>query len=318
MAEQKEQDGPNVRVINLKAADGRTLETLTLYPDLYSVPLNRYVDFLKAVEPLDDREKVEAGEVNEARVLCKAVGAFFGVDLDKVLEAEYGLYYNEDAVTGNVRSLYAWIVSLLGTFKGRIRTDADCKFEHAGSVYTIPVIATQTLAALPLLPDLSTGEMIEALEIKRIASQKIADDPEGSHLYSYYLRLIAVICRKEGERFPIFDHDVTRFIDERVAVFSGKTSGQVISAGIALDIDFFLAAIMRDSKQTRTYIGFLINRAIDLVRLIQPEGARNWKRTTVPSKGRAKSSTKLGGAKPTLRSLRGVGLTKAAKVKSKQ
>lgn len=280
--------------IHLKAAGGKTIASLPAYESLYQVPLSRYIDFLKAREPLDDKERLESGEVNIPRVLAKAVGAFMGISVEDVLTAEYGNFEDVDNVGKNLTSLYVWIVNLLGTFSPKIRKPEDCTFEYKGDMYTIPVIGLQTLAGLPLLPDLETGQMIEAYEIKRVAQSKIeAEDPEGSHLFSYYLGMLAVLCRKGEERFPVFESDVEVFINERLLHF------QEIDAGTALDVDFFLASLMKPSVRTGAAVGFLSNRVLDLVQAVQSRGRLNRKPSIKQYKEQKKHSRKLGGGKRT-------------------
>lgn len=299
--------------IQLKAAKGRIIATLPAYESLYQVPLSRYIDFLKAREALDDKEKLEAGEVNVARVLAQSVGAFMGVPVDEVLRAEYGDFEDVDDISKNLTSLYMWIVNLLGTFTPKIRKPEDCIFEYKGEQYTIPTIGFQALANLPLLPDLETGEMIEAYEIKRMAQAKIqSDDPEGSYLFTYYLRLLAVLCRKEDERFPVFESDVEVFINERLLHF------QEIDAGTALDVDFFLASLMRPSVRTGAAVGFLSNRLFDLAQAHAKRRKQKPKPSIARFKEQKKLSQKLGGGKRTSNSLNGDGSKRTAKARLKQ
>ena len=317
--------------ILLKSKGGKTIAELPAYESLYQVPLSRYIDFLKAREPLDltiaelgniekeeeKREAFEAKALNIPRIFAQSVGAFFGLDLDTMLKSEFGNYEELKAestgiVTARLSSLNMWIINLLGTFSPKIRTAEDCNFEYKGERYSIPVIGVQTLASLPLLPDLETGEMIEAYEIKRLAQAKIEkNDPEGSHLFSYYLRLLAVLCRKEGEQFPVFESDVERFINERSMHF------REIDAGTALDVDFFLAGSMRPYEQTGAAVGFLSNRVFDLVHQHANRKRLNRKRSIGRWKDREKSLRKSVTGKRISSSLKGLGLQKPGKAQSK-
>jgi hypothetical protein len=251
--------------IQLKKPDGTIIAELPMYRSLYEVPLNRYIDFIKAEEPLHDKEKLEAGEVNVARVLAKCVGEFFGVPLNSVLDAHYG--NTDDVPSGGLQSLYVWIANLVGTFQARIRTPQDCYFDYKGERYTVPIIGVQTLSALPLLPAMDTGQMIEAYEIRRIAKRMVetTQDPDGSGLYTYYLNLLSVLALKDGERLPYGESDVENFINQRTEYFADIHGGNGIDAGTALDIDFFLASLMRPCEVTGAAIGTLTNHALDLV-----------------------------------------------------
>lgn len=303
------------KLMHLKAQDGTTIVSLPAYRSLYEVPLNRYIDFLKAREPLDNTAAIEAGDVNVVRVVAQAVGAFCGVELDRVLEAHFGNFEESEAADKNLSQLYAWILNLLTTFTPKIRTPEDALFEYRGENWKIPVIGIQALAAMPALPDVETGEAVEAYEVQRTAQLKREKDgdPDGSVLYSYYLRLLAVICRKDDgqDKLPISESECERYINERSVHF------REIDAGTALDVDFFLAGLMRPSEQTRAAVGSLANPIFALAVQTVRRQRRNGKPLTGRSSTRRKFSRELGGAKPTLSSLKGLGSRKPAKVRSK-
>lgn len=303
--------------IKLKKPDGTIIAELPMYRSLYEVPLNRYIDFIKAEEPLHDKEKLEAGEVNVARVLAKCVGEFFGVPLNSVLDAHYG--NTDDIPSGGLQSLYVWIANLVGTFKARIRTPQDCYFDYKGERYHIPVIGVQTLSALPLLPVVETGQMIEAYEIRRIAKRMVetTQDPDGSGLYTYYLNLLSVLALKEGERLPYGESEVENFINARTEYFADIHGGNGLDAGTALDIDFFLASLMRPCEVTGAAVGTLSNHAFDLAARIAKRGNPNKKRSTRQSPTANKSLSKSGTGKSTSNSSKGRGLSKRVKVPSK-
>lgn len=298
--------------IKLRKPDGTIIAELPAYRSLYEVPLNRYIDFIKAEEPLHDKERMEAGEVNVARVLAKAVGEFFGVSITDAMQSHYGQI--DDLPSGGLQSLYVWIANLVGTFKARIRTPADCYFDYKGERFTIPIIGIQTLSALPLLPDMETGQMVEAYEIRRIAKRLIdsTKDPEGSGLYSYYLQLLSVLALKEGERLPVGESEIENFINTRALHFAE------IDAGTALDVDFFLAGLMRPSEVTGAAVGTLSNHATDLVQRIVRRAGRNKTPTTGRSNTPKKSLKKSDTGKSTSNSLKGRGLSKPVKVPSKR
>lgn len=254
-------------------SEGREIAAIPLYESLYDVPLSLAIDFLKAREPFDNIEAVERGEVNAARVMVKAVGAFFGVELDQMVGVDV---IDAGEVADGIESLYAWIIDLLGTFTGRMRTPEDCTFEYKGEKYMLPVLSIRAMTGLPGVPaNLQAGEMIEAYEIKRLAQNRIGEgDPEGAYLYTYYLQLLAVLARKEGEKLPHSDSECADFIERRTVHF------QEIDAGTALDVDFFLAMLMQPSDKTRTSVGCLSNQVFTLVHATRKRGQRNTNRST--------------------------------------
>lgn len=303
--------------IKLKKPDGTIIAELPMYRTLYEVPLNRYIDFIKAEEPLHDKERMEAGEVNVARVLAKCVGEFFGVPLSGVMDAHYGK--TDDLPAGGLQSLYVWIANLVGTFQARIRTAQDCHFDYKGERYTVPIIGIQTLSALPLLPAMETGPMIEAFEIRRIAKRTIdaTKDPDGSGLYTYYLNLLSVLALKDGERLSVGESDVENFIEARTLHFADMETGNGIDAGTALDVDFFLAGLMRPSELTGAAVGTLSNHALDLVQRIANRDRPNRKRLMRQLLTAKKSLKKSDTGKFTSNSLKGRGLSRRVKVPSK-
>lgn len=305
------------RVIHLQALDGATIATLPAYRSLYEVPLNRYVDFLKAREPLENTEAMEAGEVNVPRTMAAAIGAFCGVDLDVVLQAQFGDFSDNEAAEKNLSQLYMWVLNLLTSFTPRIRNADDATFEYKSEPWRIPVIGIQALAAMPLLPPLETGEAIEAYEIQRTARAKMEEpggDPEGSALYSYYLRLIAAICRKEGgqDKMPVSESECEAYLNERMLHF------REIDAGTALDVDFFLAGLMKPSAQTRAAVGSLANPIFDLAVQIVRRSKQSGKPLTGRYNSPAKRLRKWAGGKSISSFLKGLGSRKPEKARSKR
>ena len=302
-----------MKTIKLLAADKSVIAELPAYKSLYEVPLSRYIDFIKAQEPMADAEKMEAGEVNVARVMATCVGEFFGVGLDGVLRAKYGEYEKDGAIDGGIQSLYAWAVRLIGGFTPKIRKPEEAYFDYQGERFSIPTLAMSTLANLPMLPpDLETGEGIEAYEIRRIAMRNIPEDVDGSHLYSYYLHLMGVLCRKEGERLPVGESDVNRFVEERAAHFTG------IDAGTALDVDFFLASLTPPFARTLAAVGFLSNHVFGLVQAIQKRQRKKQK----PSTGQSSEADRISRTRDTGASIssysKGAGSARRVKVPSKR
>ena len=289
-------------------ADGREVAAIPLYGSLYDVPLSRCIDFLKAREPFDNAEALENGEVNEARVMVKAVGAFFGLELDQMIGVEA---IEAGEVADGIESMYAWIVDLLGTFTGRMRTPEDCTFEYKGDKYTIPVLSIRAITGLPGVPaNLTAGEMIEAYEVKRLAQNRIGEgDPDGTYLYTYYLQLLAVLARKEGEKLPHSDSECADFIERRTVHF------QEIDAGTALDVDFFLAMQMQPSDKTLTAVGCLSNQVLDLVHATRKRGPLNTRRSMRPSGAAKKPLRGQCGGRYTSKYLNGAGSRKVAKAR---
>lgn len=118
---------------------------------------------------------------------------------------------------------------------------------------------------------LKAGEQLANAEVEK------AGDPNGSLLYSKYLKMLAIICRKDGEQLPFDDAEREAWINERAMHFKG------IDAQTALDIDFFLTSILQNSGQSHNVVGFLSRQSFVLLaatRLRSGQRKPERKRTT--------------------------------------
>ncbi len=118
----------------------------------------------------------------------------------------------------------------------------------------------------------AAAEKLVAVETENAA------DPSGSLLYSMYLRLLAIICRKEGEHLPFDDAEREAWITNRAAFFRG------ISAKKALDVDFFLTSTLSNYENAPPAVGFLTRQSFSLAAAMQLK--------TPKGKGRQKPTTK--------------------------
>lgn len=123
--------------------------------------------------------------------------------------------------------------------------------------------------------------------VNRAAAQVIASeteaagDPNGSQLYSMYLKMIAVLCRKKDEKLPFDDAEREAWINERADKF------RRIDAQTALNVDFFLTNILKNFENDRDVIGFLTRQSFGLAAAMQK---RNRKRTTAQKRTTRKST----------------------------
>lgn len=282
------------RIHLLNPARERIL-SLPFYESIYDVPLRAAIMFLTKSKPIF--EKDEDGQPtckNPLRQMAQAVSGFYDIQLESILEANGA---EIDDVVHGIEWLFAHITSVLGEFRGRMRTLGDCRIEIAGEVFTIPTLSAQTLAELPgVPPNLNVQEAIEAYEIARVAQLRQKDDADGSALYTYYLNLLAVLFRKEGERLPHSESECERFIQQRSEFFHSLP----VSAGIALDVDFFLASLMKPPELTNAHVGSLSNllfvHAAATAALARPKS----KRTPTPSSAQKRPSNASAGGMFTL------------------
>ena len=178
------------------------------------------------------------------------------------------------------------------------------------------IVASELAGGLPVMPEIETGEAVEAYEAIRGFAQQIKDagdptkerakrivqlkeqiakhgdesgeqareirrleaetdiqgDPNGNLVYAQYLRLIAILFRKDGEKLPTNDGERERWIQDRMLHF------QDIDTRTALDIDFFLTGLLTLSGKTHPVITSLILPLFALASAIQsrpqPKGRR--------------------------------------------
>lgn len=305
-------------VATLKKANGEVIAKIPLPRSAADVSLVRYVSFL------NEMKKFELEGANPIMIMAQAVSEFTGIELAELLTAKMGEQWSKDRdLDGGIRSLYGWVVNALSNYKGEARSAKDFGFEYKGESddeaqrFQMPyIVAAELAGGMPVLPEIETGEAIDAFETMRGFNQQIKEigdpkgerarrirqvkeamvkqgdesgdmarelrrleaeiefegDPNGNLRFAQYLRLIAILCRKPGERLPANDGDRERWIQGRMLYFQG------IDCKTALDVDFFLSGLLMRSKQTHPVIGSLILPLFGLAAAMQnrrqPKGRR--------------------------------------------
>lgn len=145
------------------------------------------------------------------------------------------------------------------------------------------------------------GEMMR--EINRLEVETDLDgDPNGNLMFAQYLRVIAILARKEGERLPANDGDRERWIQNRMIHLQG------IDTKTALDVDFFLIGLLIRSKKTPPAIGSLIPPLFALAAAIQSRPQPKGRHIKEPYRIKKKSKSGLVGVPSSVRLLKGGGL----------
>lgn len=145
------------------------------------------------------------------------------------------------------------------------------------------------------------GEMMR--EINRLETEiEIEGDPNGNLVFAQYLRLIAILARKDGERLPANDGDRERWIQQRMIHL------QEIDTKTALDVDFFLTGLLTLSNRTHPVIGSLILPLFALAAAIQSRQRQKGKRTIAQWRTNGKFKSGLVGVPSSGRSSKGGGL----------
>lgn len=250
----------------IKSEDDGIIAEVMIPSSFDEVPLNKYISFMKEASLIGEEN------VNPIVQMAKAVGEFTGIDLHDILSANIGEMYGEaDELDGSLRTLYGYILKMVADYKPKLMTPDTAGFVYKGEQFTIPVILQNTLGGLPILPNISVLESIECFEIQRITSNMIDEtgDENGSQLFTFYLRMLSILCRKPGEFLPIGESDREKFFNDRSIYF------KEITAAIALDVDFFLSNILQPSAMTNHVIGSLTLQSFDTGAVILK---RKWKR----------------------------------------
>lgn len=257
---------------------GEVLIELPLPQSLADVSLANYVSFLNEIRGVDYEGALGDPDYtgpNPIVQMARAVGEFCGEPLDKVLRGKLGeAYHEETGLDGGIRSLYGWLVRAICTYKGVPRTGESCKVFYNEQEYEIPYITAAVLSGTPLLPTVETVEAVEAYETVRVYEEmnKTDDDPQGNRAFARYLRTLAVLLRKPGERLPTEPGDRERFIQGRMVEF------QEMDAKTAVDVDFFLLNTLTLSETILPLVGSLTLPLFALALTIQPQSAQRGKK----------------------------------------
>jgi len=287
----------------LKNNKGEVLATFDAPQSLYELPLNRYVDFIT------EMDKRNEDSSNEIACISRAVSAFFGIDLESVMMAQYSEGEQADAVTAHlmaVKQLYGYAANLIDRHLGEMMATPKINmesqsFDFCGQQFVLPAIGVRALSngdIEKILPPLTTVECIEAAEVHRLTDALITEngDPDGNYIYAKYLKVLSVFSRLSGESMPLDDRAREQFIVGRADFFGGNNPNkEIVNAGISLDVDFFLTPFSVRYGKAPIVVGFLYlrSRELALTALLKPKPTRGQK---PKAKRTAKKSLKgLGG-----------------------
>lgn len=310
----------------LKKPGGEVLIKFDIPSTLSELPLNRFVDFLVECRKMDEDAD------NVAEYTCRAVAAFTGFPIEKVIESQYETF-SEPGLIDSVARIFGHALTLLSKSKGTLLTPESAVFQYKGEKYRIPVILQQAIEGETILPGLSTIEVIEVAEVhrfkKRITDSRAdpdgklrkrlqrlieeqvrangssldmtkqfegfktlelekAGDPDGSLIYTTFLKSLAILARRDDERLPFNDSEREAWIQNRALHFSE------IDAQTALNIDFFLTSILQNSENVTPVAGFLSRQSFAAVAATQ---LKNAKRSIGPLTSRKKHFGRSAGVK---------------------
>ena len=301
------------KLARLKRANGEVLAEIPLPRSAAEISLARYISFISEMRKfeLENANPIqimaqavsEVSGVDLADILAAKVGEQWSEDqqLDGGIRSLYGWYVNAlSNYKGKGRTAqnfgfeygdeyyripYIVAAELSGglpilpgvetseaveafeTIRGfnqQIKDAGDPKGERRKRI-------TQLKEAIVKQGD-SAGDM--ARELRKLEAEIDTDgDPNGNLLFAQYLRMIAILARKEGEKLPTNDGDRERWIQGRMIHLQG------IDTATALDVDFFLSGLLTRSKKTHPVITSLILPLFALAAAIQSKPQRNAKPT---------------------------------------
>lgn len=132
----------------------------------------------------------------------------------------------------------------------------------------------------------------KAREIARLEAEiDVEGDPNGNLMFAQYLRMIAIIARKEDEKLPTGDADRERWIQARMIHL------QEIDTKTGIDVDFFLTGLSSQSGRTHPVISSLILPLFALSATIQSRPQPKGKRTIAQWRTKKKFKNGSGGGR---------------------
>jgi len=319
------------QIAKLKRTNGEVLAEIPLPRSAAEISLARYISFLSEMRkfelenanPIQIMAKAvsEVSGVDLADILLAKVGEQWSEDkeLDGGIRSFYGWYVNAlSNYKGKGRTVQNFGFEYAGE---HYRIPYIVAAELAGGLPVLPDMETsEAVEAFETIRGFNqqikdagdpngerrkritqlkeaivkegdkSGDM--ARELRKLEAEiDIDGDPNGNLLFAQYLRLIAILARKEGERLPANDGDRERWIQARMIHLQG------IDTATALDVDFFLSGLLTLSKQTHFAITSLILPLFGLAAAIQNNNRRNAKPTIARYRTRKKYKSGLVGVR---------------------
>ena len=329
-------------IARLKRIDGTVVAEIPLPRSAADVPLSRYVSFLvemkklglEDVNPIQimaqavgEATGVGLGEILQAKVgeqweqhkeLDGGVRSLYGWIVNALTNYKgqartpdnFSFQYNGETfkipyivaaeLAGGLPVLpqveTAEAVEAFETIRGfnqQIKDAGDPKGERAKRI-------KQLKEAMAKGED-KNGDM--AREMRKLEAEiEIEGDPNGNLMFAQYLRMIAILAKKEGERLPANDGDRERWIQNRMIHL------QHIDTKTALDVDFFLIGLLTRSNEMPGAIGSLILPLFALAAANQSRPQQSGKHTKGQFRTKKKFKSGLVGVRSSVRLSKGIGL----------
>lgn len=199
--------------IKIKLTVGERDVPLDLPSTVEEVTLEQYFEFQDAYNRNKENDK-------QHLVALDTVSAFFGFDPEDLL----GNQLSPKKIEGfdnAIMPIFYHIVRLFNTYK--FDTNPNKPYVIAGENYYLPY--TMFGQNSP-----TVSEAIEVLEIKRLLNTGTKDGR-----FTEAIKTAAILLRKKGEKLPLLQPDIDKFIEDRVQYFAEVG----ISMQAGLDSVFF-------------------------------------------------------------------------------
>ena len=235
--------------VNITDQEGTIIETLSIPRNADQVKLSQFIDITASMEEhkefydsLSDtptkQEQLQTliYHAQEVAAFCDSDNIFG----EHILRA--GNELNVELTLEVTSQLRNAIWAAISTYKPEF-TELHT-FTHNNEKYTCKRRWANIVTQQIEYDQLTTLEGIEALEVLRILDTKEGkDDPTGGKRQMSYKRLLAILCRKEGEQLPTNKSKLERFLAQRIVEFKD------ISYPTAMNVYFWLISYHNDLKK---------------------------------------------------------------------
>lgn len=178
-----------------------TVNTKDLYLGLpesaNEITLEQYYEFQDAYHRNKDEDR-------QHMVALETIAAFYDIDPDHLLGNQLTAS-NLERFDNAIMPIFYHLVRLFNGYQ--YSTDPTKAYEIGGQHFYLPY--TMFGNSSP-----TVAEAIEVLEIKRLLNTTTKDGR-----FTEAVKTAAILLRKKGERLPMAQPDIDKFIDERVAFF---------------------------------------------------------------------------------------------------
>lgn len=239
------------------------------------IPVRKYIDFSVEMDKFVDwyNTKVEDKTIMAERTyylyrMCRVVSEFFDIDLNTVLQYDAAAltddagYLKPEVMSKHIKALTDRAVSMddledtlltivlnvnkvVQDYEPKYRTVHNHIFDYRDEKWTLPRVNVLSYHHIQF-EKVTVLESIECMEIQRL-SKKHKDD-QGNSTLTEFLTMMAVLCRKPGEKIDIDNFE--NMVEERKRHFIDLTMD------VVLDTVFFSQITLNKAVKALVANGF--------------------------------------------------------------